>query len=84
MSILVSLLNLQVADNTPIICYTKDMRVKIIKDHKSYRKGQVVNVSPNEAHGLIDSGYGIVTTDISVEDYHQADTRIKVRRIKET
>lgn len=32
------------------------MKVRIIKDHKDYKKNEVVDVSPNVAHGLIDSG----------------------------
>lgn len=32
------------------------MKVRIIKDHKKYIKGEVVEVTPNVGFGLIDSG----------------------------
>lgn len=53
------------------------MRVKIIKANKKYRVGETVEVSPNEAHGLIDSGLAIVSKDMVETDY---TTRQKIRR----
>lgn len=44
------------------------MRVKIIKQHKKYSIGQVVEVSPNEGFGLIDAGYAIVSRDFTQQD----------------
>lgn len=44
------------------------MRVKIIKDHKQYSKGSVQDVSPNVGFGLIDSGYAIVSKDMTQSD----------------
>lgn len=41
------------------------MRVKIIKNHEKYRKGDVVEVSNNVAFGLIDCGAGIISKDIT-------------------
>lgn len=43
------------------------IRLKIIKDGK-YKKGEVIYVSPNEAHGLIDSGYAVISKDITSRD----------------
>lgn len=45
------------------------IRVKIIKPGSKYKLGEIVFVSPNEAHGLIDSGYGIKTKDMTASDY---------------
>lgn len=45
------------------------MRVKIIKNTFHYKKDEIVEVSNNEAFGLIDSGYGILTKDMTVQDY---------------
>jgi hypothetical protein len=51
------------------------LRVKIIAPHKKYRVGQTVELSNNEAFGLIDSGVASVTKDmVSTNDY-----RIKKR-----
>lgn len=41
------------------------MRVKIIKDYKTYRKGDIVEVSPNVAFGLIDSGNATLSKDVT-------------------
>lgn len=49
--------------------YNEYMRIKFIKDHKGYRKGQIVEVSPNEGFGLIDSGFAQVTKDMTERDY---------------
>ena len=48
------------------------MRVKYIKDHKGITKGTILDMSPNEAFGLIDSGVAIVTKDMAPDDYKQA------------
>lgn len=46
------------------------IRIKIVKPHKKYKVGDVVMVSKNEAHGLLDSGVGIKTKDMTPEvDY---------------
>jgi len=51
------------------------LRVKIIAPHKKYRVGQTVELSNNEAFGLIDSGVAAITKDmVSTNDY-----RIKKR-----
>lgn len=47
-------------------------RVKLIKNYKAYKKGAVLNVSPNEAFGLLDSGVAIATKDLVPDDYKQA------------
>lgn len=48
------------------------MRIKYIKDHKGKKKGDVEDVTPNVAFGLIDSGAAQVTKDMSPDDYKQA------------
>ena len=45
------------------------MRVRIIKPTKRYNKGELVDVSRNVAFGLIDSGVGILSKDMVIEDY---------------
>lgn len=54
------------------------MRIKITKDHKQYKKGEIVDVSKNEAFGLIDSGVGIVSKDMTVTDY-----RVKPKKVSD-
>lgn len=50
------------------------MRVKMITDNKFHRKGDIVEVSPNVAFGLIDAGVAILTKDMT-----ESDVRTKVR-----
>lgn len=45
------------------------MRVKIVKPHRKYAVGEIVEVSRNEAFGLIDSGVGVQTKDLNSQDY---------------
>lgn len=45
------------------------MRVKVTKDTFKYKKGETVEVSPNEGFGLIDAGFGILTKDMTETDY---------------
>lgn len=48
------------------------MRIKIIKNQGSYKAGDVIDVSRNVAFGLIDSGVGALTKDMTPDDYQQA------------
>jgi len=48
------------------------VRVKLLKSCKQGKPGDVVSLSNNEAFGLIDSGYAIVTKDMIPDDYKQA------------
>lgn len=48
------------------------IRVKFIKNHKEFKEGETANLSPNEAFGLIDSGYAIVSKDMNEGDYVSA------------
>lgn len=50
-------------------------RIKIIKAHKQYKVGETVYVTPNEAHDLIDKGFGQLTKDMTATDYRTADGR---------
>lgn len=54
------------------------LRVKIVKPHKKYTLNQVVEVSRNEAHGLIDGGFAIMSKDMTAVDYSVS----KVKRYK--
>ena len=44
-------------------------RVKIITSHKDYKVGQVVSVDNNTAHFLVDRGYGMISKDMTTNDY---------------
>lgn len=45
------------------------MRIKITKPHRKYKVGDTVEVSKNEAFGLIDGGFGIKAKDMTSTDY---------------
>ena len=54
-------------------CYSRTgshgvLRIKFIKDHKQYKKGDVETFSPNEAFGYIDSGIGMISKDMVESD----------------
>lgn len=44
------------------------MRVRITKSTTKYKAGTIVEVSPNEAFGLIDAGVGEVSKEITEHD----------------
>lgn len=46
------------------------VRVKMIKDYHEFRKGETVTVTRNDAHTLIDGGYGLLTKDLVAGEYH--------------
>ena len=52
----------------------KVLRVKIIKATNKYYKGEIVEVSKNVAFGLIDSGIGIISKDMTS---YEVKTRVK-------
>lgn len=54
------------------------LRVKIVKPHKKYTVGQIVEVTRNEAHGLLDGGFAVMSKDMTVTDYKT--NRIRRRR----
>jgi VIT1/CCC1 family predicted Fe2+/Mn2+ transporter len=58
------------------------MRVKIVKQHKKYDKGETVDVTRNEAFGLIDGGYAIVTGDFTQQDADNAKEKAKEKKKK--
>lgn len=61
-----------VLDKNPLVGVNRDMqRVRIIKTYKQYRAGDVVNLSPNEAFGLIDRQIAIISKDMTQADYTQ-------------
>lgn len=53
------------------------VRVKIIKDYKNFRAGDIKELSANEAFGLIDKMVAIVTKDMT-----SADIQIKSKEVK--
>lgn len=48
------------------------MRIRIIKTTPQFKKGEIVEVSRNVAFGLIDSGTGVISKDMTPDDYKQA------------
>jgi hypothetical protein len=44
------------------------MRIKITKDYKEHKAGDIVEVSPNVAFGLIDIGVAKITKDMTSRD----------------
>lgn len=50
-------------------------RIKIIKPHKQFKVGETVYVTPNEAHDLIDKGFGELTKDMTATDYRTSNGR---------
>ena len=56
------------------------MRIRITKKHRKYAVGQTVDVSPNEAFGLLDGGFGVQTKDIV--DVEMSRTSIPSRKSK--
>lgn len=47
------------------------MRIRITKNYKDFRKGDIKDVSPNEAFDLIDRGVAIVSKDMTERDMAQ-------------
>lgn len=59
-----------VLDKVYFLLITKVMiRVKFIKNHKSFKAGDVETVSKNEAFGLIDAGFAVISKDMTDSDY---------------
>lgn len=52
-------------------------RVKFIRSYKQYRQGDIESLSNNEAFGLIDSGYAIISKDMTAQDYQSKPKRTK-------
>lgn len=55
------------------------IRVKIVKPHPKYKVGDTLEVSNNEAFGLIDGGVAIKSKDMTAVDY-----TIRIKRGKST
>ena len=51
------------------------MRIKIVKSSRQYKAGETVEVSKNVAFGLIDSGVGVISKDVTPDDYKQAGVK---------
>jgi len=65
------------------------MRIKIVKSSRQYKAGETVEVSKNVAFGLIDSGVGVISKDVTPDDYkvtksdeEQADVRHQVPKVR--
>lgn len=46
------------------------IRVKIVKDYRKYKAGETVELTPNEAHGLIDRSIAVLTKDVVSSDFY--------------
>lgn len=58
-------------------------RVKITKQFKNYKVGDTVYVTRNEAHELIDGGFGVISKDMTQADYRTAKSHnVKVKHGK--
>ena len=55
-------------------------RIKIIKPNKKFKVGEIVYVTPNEAHDLIDGGFGQLTKDMTATDYRTENGRPAIVR----
>lgn len=55
------------------------MRVKIVNNYKQYKKGEVVDVSPNVAFGLVDSGNAIISKDMTNDDIKESNNGGSIR-----
>lgn len=53
------------------------IRVKITKSNKQYQAGETLYLSKNEAFSLIDSGYAVVSKDMT-----QTDMKTKGKTVK--
>lgn len=51
------------------------VRVRIVKDHKSYKRGETIEVSPNVAHGLIDGGVALLSKDVTSTEVNTKQAR---------
>lgn len=58
------------------------IRVKFLENHKSYNKGEVATLSPNEAFGLLDKGIVIVSKDMTKDDYKTSNIKRPARKEK--
>lgn len=55
------------------------VRVKIIKDGQ-YKAGDIVSVSRNEAHSLIEAGVAMITKDMVQRDIKTKDVSKPLRK----
>lgn len=55
------------------------MRIRIVKPTHKYKLDEIVEVSRNEAFGLLDSGCGVISKDITNSDYRPV---IKTKKSK--
>jgi quercetin dioxygenase-like cupin family protein len=44
-------------------------KVKLLQDYKSHKQGEIITLTPNEAHGLIDDGKAEIVKLITRSDY---------------
>lgn len=45
------------------------MKLRVIKSYKEYSKGDVIDVTPNVAHGLIEKGVARIDKMMTRENY---------------
>ena len=58
------------------------IRLKFVKDYKEYKKGTTESFSNNEAFGLIDAGFAIVSKDMTETDTVTTQVKPKILEIK--
>lgn len=56
------------------------IRVKIVKPNQKYRIGDTIEVSKNEAFGLLDSGVAVMSKDIVSTDHINKGVKPKRRK----
>lgn len=52
-----------------MLLYMDMQRIKLLKNCKQGRSGEVIVVDNNEAFGLIDSGFAKITKEMTSDDY---------------
>lgn len=56
------------------------MRIRFTKDYKGHKTGDIIEVSRNEAFGLIDSGVAIVSKELTKRDYKVQPVKIRTTK----
>jgi hypothetical protein len=59
------------------------IRIKIVRDHKDFHKGEVKFVSSNEAFGLIERGIAMVSKDMTSGDMELQKEKLRAKSRKE-
>jgi len=57
------------------------IRVRFIKNYKDFKKGDIETLSPNEAFGVIDAGFAVVSKEMTTVDYQEAQDEVKQTKV---